>query len=275
MGDWTAVAARLLLYVGVLIAFGDPVVPFVLGNERSAHSPPPRVRLPLGWALTLAALGLMLAAQLASLELAPSRENLSLVLRETAWGAGWAVLALTALTGFVAAGASVGRMHARWRSALLLALAAAFAVAMGGIGHAAADESVWLARSLDAVHVLAAGAWLGTLACLPHHVGAGQWARYSRLAEVAAPVVVLSGVGASWRRLASAPLGALPESPYVWMLAGKIALVLVVLALGARHRRHVRAMEAPGARSVRTELLLAAAVLAVTALLTGTAPPGE
>jgi putative copper export protein len=59
------------------------------------------------------------------------------------------------------------------------------------------------------------------------------------------------------------------------LLFGKVAVVGLVVALGAWHRRQLRASERPGRRSVVVELLLAAVVLGVTALLTGTAPPGE
>jgi putative copper resistance protein D len=65
------------------------------------------------------------------------------------------------------------------------------------------------------------------------------------------------------------------SSDYGRLLLAKTLIVLGILALGARHRRNVIAQAAPSRGSVRTELALAALVLIVTAVLTGTAPPGE
>ncbi len=216
----------------------------------------------------LVALALMLAAQLQALEMAPTREMLAIVLGRTAWGRGWSVLALVASTGLV-----VSLLRAAlWRR---LAVGLVLAVVMGGIGHPAADETVWLARTLDGLHVASVGVWIGALACLPRDLSTDRWARFSAVATVAAPLAVLTGLGQAWRRVGGLSALVWPAGDYLWLLAGKTALVLVVLGLGAAHRRHVRQLDTPSDRSVRIELVLGLLVLVVTAVLTGTAPPGD
>jgi putative copper export protein len=89
--------------------------------------------------------------------------------------------------------------------------------------------------------------------------------------------LVVTGGFASWLHL-SGP-AALWSHPYGRILALKLALVLVLLALGAWNWRVLGpASDTPAGerlllRTARTEAVLGAVVLAVTAWLTGTAPP--
>jgi putative copper export protein len=266
--DPVAISARLLLYVGSLIAIGDPAARMLSGVVRHAAHTPASRRLIAGWAAVVGALALLLHAQFAALEMPIARETLSVILGKTTWGQGWSLLVGVAVVGLAAA-------FARGAPRLQLLLALLLAAAMGGLGHAAADETVWLSRSLDAVHVVGAGLWIGALACLPASPSVSTWARFSRLAEVSAPLVVLSGGVSAWRRVSEASVSTIVAADYGRLLIGKIVLVLVVLALGAAHRRRVRRHDTPTSRSVRAELALAVVVLVVTAVLTGTAPPGE
>ena len=115
--------------------------------------------------------------------------------------------------------------------------------------------------------------------------GHEEWQTFSRIATVAAPLVVLTGAIVGWRRLQLAPLNqgatnpvsfaSAASSQYGLLLGAKVALVLVMLALGYTHRRRVLKEHAPSWNTVYTELALAVVVLAVTGVLTGTAPPGE
>ncbi len=263
------IAARLLLYLGALVAIGSPTARrFAGGGWTARESPGAGQRERWAWGAVLVALVLMLWAQLQALDMAPTREMLAIVLGRTAWGRGWSVLALVAAAGLVV---SLVRA-ALWRR---LGLGLVLAFVMGGIGHTAADETVWLARTLDGMHVAAVGVWLGALVCLPRDLSTASWERFSALATVAAPLAVATGLGQAWRRVGGLSALVWPAGDYVWLLAGKAALVLIVMGLGAAHRLHVRRRETPSARSVRIELVLGLLVLTVTAVLTGTAPPGE
>jgi putative copper export protein len=169
-----------------------------------------------------------------------------------------------------------------WTTSLLLAMSAlGIAAAMGGLGHAAADESWPLAsRLVDAIHVAGVGAWIGGLVLMVlASVGAGEptsaaWRAFSRTATVMAPVVLLSGVASAWRLVgASAPADIL-ASDYGRVLLVKVALAMVVLAMGATQRRRLSAGKAPVQRAVVWEVLIAGFVLGATAWMTGMEPPG-
>ncbi len=269
-----AIVARLLLYVGVMVAIGDVCVQWVRADGWMSRIRPCEQRRPvMAWLAIMTALLLLFVLQFIALELAPTMHDVALLVRQTTWGQGWMVLAACALAGMCA---SILHAPLLVRASLALLLG----VSMGGLGHAAADETApLLSRALDALHVLGVGAWIGTLLCLalsPATVSSpGSWPRFSRLAVVAAPLAVLSGAGSALRRVNAASVAQVAASDYGLLLAGKIAIVLLILLLGAWHRRQVRSVKTPTAASVRLELVLACVVLGVTAVLTATAPPGE
>ena len=276
--------ARLLLYAGATIAMGRATMPVT----PSGHDDHGTGTAPVGqggaaraalWtgalALILAPLALLMLQQQA-LELAAA--DLPGLLRETTWGRGWMWLAMAC----VAAGVALPWRHSRAAAWALRLSAIGVAVAMGGLGHAAADEQ-WplLSRVLDAAHVAGVGAWIGALTLLVlSGVGdggatAGTWRAFSRTATVMAPIVVLSGVGSVWRRVGASGPAALLASDYGRLLLLKTALVSVVLAVGYTQRRRLGAGGVPVRRVVQREVVLAAVVLAVTAWMTGMEPPGE
>lgn len=266
--------ARLLLYVGATIVMGDSADRWIAARYDSASN----ARLRLAWvgvALSLLTLALL---QARDMELDATGAAWQMLLTETAWGRGWSALAVSAMFGVAAAAWCAPRIVATGCALLL-------AVTMGGLGHASADDAMpLLSRVIDAAHVLGVGAWLGGLLLMTRSATVDEWQRYSRMASVAAPAVVISGVLASLRRLQLPPLAfgvtspslaTVVASPYGALLFVKTALVLIVLALGLKHRRRILSEHAPSGKSIRIELALAVLVLSVTAVLTGTAPPGE
>lgn len=271
-----ATFARLLLYAGVLFVIGELCLDHVNRRGWLARPEPARRRVTLmPWLAILTALVLLFAAQFLALELAPTVSDVALLVRETVWGQGWMWLAMLAVVGPLAA---VARAPWVMRAAIALALA----VALGGLGHAAADDAPVVGRTLDALHVLGMAAWIGTLATVavargslgaPHDLDA--WSRFSALATIAAPLTVITGVSAAFRRVGLATIPQIAASDYGRLLGLKSALVLVILLVGAWHRRAVRRGDVPVVLGVRVEVALAMLVLGLTALLTGTAPPGE
>jgi putative copper resistance protein D len=202
------------------------------------------------------------------------------------WGRAWTVqlglaLATTAMLG------ALPSSRAASTFGIPCVVALSFAPAFGG--HAAAETRRALAIALDGVHVLAAGAWLGSLAVVAASVrwsGAGTGAallyrsrRLSPVALVCAALVALTGVGSSWMRLAGGE--ALLASPYVRWLAVKVGLFGGVLALGWVNWRRgaprlARSGDAGTVRaSVAFELLFALCLVGATAALVNTSPPGE
>jgi len=271
---------RLLLYAGAALAIGRGMLT-VLAREASGASADPRaVRVSL-W---LAALALLLAP-LALLVLQQQALELTMaevpgLLRDTTWGRGWIPLALTCVLSALLLPLPQARTRAGSWALLLAALGVA--AAMGGLGHAAADDQWPLAsRVFDALHVVGVGAWIGGLLLMllasagSAGPAAGEWRAFSRVASVMAPVVLLSGVGSSWRRVGGIEPTAILGSDYGKLLLLKIVLALAVMALGATQRWRIAAGQIPSRTVVLREVVLAAVVLGATAWMTGTEPPGE
>lgn len=284
----SAAITRLLLYLGAMIVVGDASLSFgATASAVKGYSPRDQLR-PIvlsGWALLLIATTGLLLLQGREMELEASMSSLTMLL-STTWGRGWSMLIIA---GFVGASVTVMRLPRMIRTVVALAVA----IALGGLGHAAADEAFpALARVVDTLHVLSAGAWLGALALVAWMQWRSassrlhqSWESFSRVATFAAPMVLCSGVLAGWRRLQLAPFGSGAGTPvsfsvampsdYGLLLGAKLALIFVMLALGYKHRRRILKEHAPSWTTVCTELALAVVVLAITGVLTGTAPPGE
>jgi putative copper export protein len=272
-----AAFARLFLYVGAMLAIGEAFVAW-------------RPRTLLGWIAALFAVLTLLLLQALDMELDPTADAWGALLTGTTWGRHWCLLA-----GAVGAGTLAHVLRAP--RGVAMAAAVAVAVAMGGLGHAAADEGFpVLIRVVDAAHLLATGIWIGGLGLIAvRGLGAARgdaaadaptWSAFSARATVAAPIAVLTGLIAGWRRVTAVQsddagqltlpsVTTLLTAEYGQLLLVKLGLVLIMLGLGAMHRRRVLKEHAPSKAAIGVELLLAAVVLAVTGVLTGTAPPGE
>jgi putative copper export protein len=216
---------------------------------------------------------------------------LGALLSGTTWGRGWLV------GGFGTAILLIGFIIARWRTGgwpLAAVGALGVAVSPALTGHAAADSNQpALAILVDALHVVGAGAWLGTLllvamAGVPAALRRVPGERGPAVASIVhafhplalwcVPLVLLSGLVSAWLRLGS--FGALTSSRYGTYLLLKVSIFACVALTGAYNWRRVLPTlggEA-GARQIRRsaalELALGAVVLAVTAALVVTTPPG-
>jgi putative copper resistance protein D len=141
----------------------------------------------------------------------------------------------------------------------------------------------WVHRCSDAVHVLCAGAWLGSL--IPFfwllravrdpasRVEAGAALRtFSNRGHVAVAGVLLSGLMNTWLVLGHWPVHW--TSPYQALLAMKIAATAVMVALAISNRYHwVPAMKSDAALATRaiyrrtvTGLVLGVACLTLVSL---------
>lgn len=187
---------------------------------------------------------------------------------------------LVALVLLVAVAGPVLLQRAPWLAAVGI-LAALTLPSLGG--HATTSSAPALAVVVDALHVLAAAAWVGGLAVLvltwkddgPPSV-ADRARAYSRMALVAAPLAVVTGLARGWWITQS--WEALTQTSGGKLLMAKVVGVVVMLAIGWFHRSWLadRARSLAGlVTSLRTELVVGVAVLAVTAVLVDTRPPVE
>ena len=214
------------------------------------------------------------------------------VLLASPWGVAWLVqiaAVLVAVVGLVLA----RRSATGWSLAALGAIGLAVSLSLSG-HSAAAPRSPALTMVLDALHVVAAGGWLGTLLALVvvglpatltlpaeqrGRAAAAMVNAFSPAALIFAGISLLTGLFAIGMHLGVPP--AFLSTAYGRTLLVKLGAFVLVLALGAWNWRRVRPRLAePGLpshlrRTGTTELLVAALVLAATAVLVATPPPGH
>jgi putative copper export protein len=249
-----------------------------------------------------AAVGLVLALPLILLDqillfrdpLSPFWAELDLLVTATTWGRMWQLQLLSGILAMVAFWIARARREARisWRFAAATALFCAIIPALSG-HSAGVDRFHVLAVGADALHVISAGAWLGTLGALVVVVRAavkrgvvasdvlpGAVVAFSPLALLSAGTLVGTGLFATWLHVGS--LGGLFGSTYGRILLAKVALVGIAAGLGAYNWRRVtpRLGSPEGARAfmsstARSEIAMGLFVLLLTAVLVVTAHPME
>jgi methionine-rich copper-binding protein CopC/putative copper export protein len=263
-----AIAGRWMLYVGLIVLFGAAVTGVVAFGPKANARP-----WLLGAAWALAALGVV-AMTLA--ERSSVGVPLGTLLSSEAGGK-FVLLALAvAITGVAAIVVAVKPGRATLVALAVTAAGAMLARAAGGhaAGSAVTVGTQWL-------HFLGVGAWIGGLVWLVvglvRRLEPAQVRRYSQLAGVGLVIVVVSGVLRSTNELGWGWLLHPFQSDYSTTLIVKLAIVAVLIALGAVNRyRNIARLEGSGPRPVlRTaggELALAVFVFAATALLTGFPP---
>jgi putative copper export protein len=179
-----------------------------------------------------------------------------------------------------------------WLGALAtVALALSFALS----GHAVAvPQLAAVAVLADTLHIIGAGGWLGTLLvvvlvgiplALRQPEGERGWAAaatvnaFSPVALACAALLAATGLVAAWIHLGA--LSDLWTSDYGRVLLLKLGVICAIAALGAVNWRVLRPAlgNVAAARRIRssamTELAVGALVLAITAVLVATPPPGE
>jgi copper transport protein len=188
------------------------------------------------------------------------------------------------------------RMKTQKTTASVGVLVACVALALSASlsGHpVAAPNAAWAAVSLDALHILAAGGWIGSLLVLmvaglpaivmslpPESRGTAVrtlFSTFSPMALACGGIVLLTGAIGAWFELGA--LKPLFASTYGRILLVKLGILLLVAGVGAYNWRATL----PGLgseqatsglrRTAGAELALAAVVLLVTAVLTATTPP--
>jgi copper transport protein len=175
----------------------------------------------------------------------------------------------------------------------------ALALLPGLGGHAGVQDPVAVLLPANALHVLAAGAWIGGLAVLVAALPAATRrldapdrtrvlsaavGRFSGLALISVALLLAGGIAQSLLELGA--VNDLWDTPFGRAIAIKAALVIVLLALGALNRRRTLPRLAraatdgasPGGagvllrRTLRAEVALGVAALAVTGALAGYPP---
>jgi copper transport protein len=188
----------------------------------------------------------------------------------------------------------------RLRAGLVLGCAVALAATWSLATHSATGSQVFLALPTDVLHLVAMAVWIGGLVVLGAvllrsgevSAMASALPRFSRTATVCVGLLLVTGTYQAWREVGTP--SALFGTTYGQVLAGKVALAVTLVALGAAARRWVRrhydfeivtvtdkrrARRAPPAgevgrlrRVVAVETGIAAVLLGLTAFLVNAEP---
>ena len=261
-------AARGLYYAAAMLLFGAAAFETLLRARLPIIAAP---RLPLRWAAwALALLAGTAWLALAALAMA-ERLDMPVIIQtatDTLFGQVF-LLRLAALLGF-------GLLLAMRRGRKITVVFAALALALPAVTSHAAEASpagfTAIGATLDGVHLLACGFWIGGLAVLavlflrkePHMLLA--LSLFSDWAMVAVLILVMTGLIDA----ASILLGhGAPSPAYLGVLGAKLALVAVMLGLAAvnRFRLMPRGDDASIARNAAIELGLGLIVVLLAGAL--------
>jgi copper transport protein len=265
-----AVLGRWALYVGLVVLFGAAIGGLLVWKPATAARPG---LLATAWALAAVGVVLMTSEERRVVDV-----SLGTLLRSEAGGAYVRLGVAVGLAGLAAIAACL--RPSRVTLAILAAAAGAGMLARAAGGHAGPGVAE---IALQGVHFAAAGVWIGGLTVLVVAVRrgaeAGRVRAYSRVAGWALLVLLLTGILRASNELGLTWWLYPFRTDYSTALVAKLAIVVPLVALGALNRfRNTRRYEqlgsAPLLRTVGGELVLAAGVFAVTALLTGL-PPQE
>lgn len=289
MIDWPLVAARFVHLTALMAVVGSSLFVLVAGGPA-----PRRWLMPTAAAAVLfSAVGWLVAAAVTMSGrplAAVDAGTLQLVLTATAFGMVWRVQLLVATALAVAAW-----WRERRGNILVLALAALLLVGVAAVGHAgmAGGRTGLLRIANDALHLLAAAAWLGGLMPLaallcraasrngssPATLRALE--RFSAMAIAAVVAVLLTGA-VNLQGLLGSPPGIFSDWGRVLTIKLVLAAALLVLAtinrliLLPRLRRPAPGVRHAAAvalfRTVLLEQVVAVMVLTAASLL-GTLPP--
>jgi copper transport protein len=206
------------------------------------------------------------------------------MLLETGWGKAWLAQTVSTMAFAVTTRIRTENPQESWIVAAVFAMAAGATPAFAG--HAAAVEQMAAVPIFnDAVHLIAAAAWLGSLAVLlfagvpaivrtsssPFADAATLVRTFSPLALFAAAVAIFTGTVSAFVHIKA--ISELWTTPYGRTLSIKLAVVMLTATTGAYNWKVVSPqLGSEGAtlhirRSSLAEIIIAATIVAVTAVL--------
>lgn len=256
MNDQLTIALRFALFTDLLALFGWAA--FALYGPREADVAAGRAMVLVPWAAaaTLAGLllsGLGLVATAASMADVPlgevDREAVRLVLFDTSFG----IATIVRCASLAAALATAFLLRKSAASAWIAT--AAFGIAAGSLawgGHGVMDDGLggWIHLAADAVHLLAAGLWIGGLLRFSAMLFAPResfdaerlaychraLAGFAPMGTILVATIGASGLVNAWFVVGPAHTAAMWTTGYGLLLAAKVALFLAMMAIAAANR---------------------------------------
>ena len=297
MIEATLIAARFFHFAAASVLFGASL--FCLYGLKPAARAWPRRMLAISAVAAMAATVAWLMAETALLGESADAMNVDAVwavAAETSFGRAYLLrLALFAVAAALAVIVAPSRLLWVVHAVIGCVALASFAWS----GHGTYDDGLAGTAHLgaDVVHLLSAGLWIGALfvLCVTIHEPRSDMREahraleaFSAIGPAAVALLVLSGLVNSWFLVGLSHIGALFTTTYGLMLAGKLVLFAMMLALAAANRYRLTPRLAHGLasdaatlaqatralrRSVFTETMLAILVLAAVAYLGTLEPP--
>lgn len=270
----TEAATKAILYAALLPTVGASAA-FLFVAARLRPQAPASVESSIRRVGLIAASGVVVALALRAWAQADavfgltgsfSPESLHTILTSR-WGLRWDWQLLAAVACTIAyAGAGGGRRVA-WAAAAATSVALCLSLTL--TGHASGEPA---RMAVHTAHLIGGGVWLGTLATLAAvspsidaDARAALFHAFSPLALAGAGLAAAAGATTAWMYLGA--VDQIWQTPYGRTLAIKVILVACVAACGLANWRRASAGAGQG-RVVTLELLFAAAVIVVTAVLT-------
>lgn len=283
------IASRFLHFAAVLILFGVALFPFYAWPATMRPEAARVLRGPLiglGF-LTLISGALWFVCAVDNMagitDGLPDWDSVSYVLWQTDFGTLWLTRSAVAVLAWIAC------LITRRPHVIVMSLTAALLASLAGTGHTQIGADSGLHAANDALHLLAAGAWLGGLTSLmlvllrgtADHA-ATALIRFSGMGYAAVAVLIVSGLANSWFLVGTVPN--LFDTAYGRILIAKFLLFGLMLALAGLNRFIFvpRLSRAGGARetalshmkrSVFWEQTLGFGVIIAVAVLGTTTPP--
>jgi putative copper resistance protein D len=288
MIDWdvAAVAVKGLLYATCLTAGGGALFLAIFGRQLNEGERRFVIRFTRGAAV--AALCVTIARVLVLSGMlggdVTDMWDLNLIQIILEGSEGWA--AVVRGIGLIAIAAASSSASASQAIAVLGAFATAGSFAL--TGHTGSVGPGNLPRLLVAAHLLAVSYWIGALVPLfriasgtEHSRVAAILRRFGNIAAVAVPGLIVAGLILLWLLLGS--FEAVFTSPYGRLVLIKLAFVAGLLTLATLNKLRLTPAVAAGDRaavaslrwSIAGEMILAAAILVVTATFTTVVGPPE
>lgn len=282
LGKWISLSAALLvagvLFMALLVDGPRAAEPDgTEGGNWATELASARFMLLPGACAVLFGLGLSLlasAVDLAGGSLLDGPGNVADFVSSSRPGSIVGIRVLVALVLVLAVMCSTAIRRVPWLAAVAI-IATLVLPSLGGHAWTASPRALSVAS--DALHVLAAAAWAGGLGVLVLSWDGqrGRVAAFSRVAIVAAPLTIATGLLNTWMQAQS--VTGVVDTAHGRLALAKLVGALVMVAFGWVHRRQISdaARWSTGVlRSYRLEVTVAVAVVAVTAVLVGT-PPGR
>lgn len=287
--SWQFVLIRWLTYVALATPVGCLVAHFRLRAEETLGDAGSRHRLARWGSWSCFSLALLAVARLwaqwmtlGGSEAGTFTELMRPMLFETLWGAALIAQFIAALV------ASRAFAAGSWGLAAAATIIISATPALSG--HAIGEARPLIGATLDTIHVLAAGAWFGTLIVLiviaipvlsDETARAGLQrllVRFSRVALFSAAILTLTGVYAAWTNIGSWHL--LWSTTYGSALLRKLWAVVVTAGLGfVNWRVSVPGLTLGGrqrfASTGSAEMIAALLIFLFTAVLVGEPLPIE